>query len=592
MDFWIKHDSRDINCRKPFGAVPKGQTVYISIFMDRYLPVYLNLIYFDYNHNTVKMEAKKISNGKYEYFYYINIDKDYEGLINYYFKIAVDKQNYIYYGNNSDGLGGEGQVYYDKPKTYQITVYEPFSVPEWFKQGIVYQIYVDRFKNGNKNGRIENPKPNSFIHENWEDDPEYIKDEYGNIVKWDFFGGNLKGVIEKLDYIKSLGVNTIYLNPIFKSVSNHKYDTGDYKVIDEMYGDELTFKKLCKIAEKMDIKIILDGVFNHTGDDSRYFNKYGNYNSIGAYQSKKSPYYSWYKFTKYPDEYESWWGIGNMPDVNEMDDTYIDFIISGKDSVLDKWMEDGALGWRLDVADELPDEFIEKIRDKIKSISKDSVLIGEVWEDASNKVSYSKRRKYVFGHELDSVINYPFRNVLIGFLTGTIGSSIFCRTIMSLYENYPKEIFYSNLNVIGTHDTERILTVLSQNGKDGIKLLNMAVAIQMTMPGVPMIYYGDEVGITGGKDPKNRKTYPWGNENKDILKFYKDITVIRNKFDALKRGSIEFHNVDEDVLCYDRTFNQEKIIVVVNRNDTKSFNIKIGELYLKILPGEVKIVQN
>lgn len=590
MDLKLKHDSRDINYRNPFGSICRVKKVYIAILLNEFLEVNLDLCYFDYSKKSIKMDNLKHNEEEYLYYCYIDLDENYEGLINYYFRIRTDNGNYIYYGNNSDGLGGEGQVYYETPVPYQITVYKPFNVPEWFKEGIVYQIFVDRFKNGNDDGRITNPKPNSFIYGNWNDEPMYIKDASGKIARWDFFGGNLKGVIEKLDYIKSLGVTAIYLNPIFKSASNHKYDTGDYRNIDEMYGDEDTFKELCQEANKINIKIILDGVFSHTADDSIYFNKYNNYNSVGAYQSKESPYYNWYKFRNYPDEYESWWGVSSMPNINDMDSTYLDFIVSGENSILKKWMEAGAYGWRLDVADELSDKFIEKIRDRIKSIYSDSVLIGEVWEDASNKISYSNRRKYVFGHELDSVTNYPFRNAVIGFLKGDIDSKFFERIILSLYENYPKEMFYSNLNVIGTHDTERILTVLGNNTEKALQLLKMAVAVQMTMPGVPTIYYGDEVGVLGGNDPLNRKTYPWGNENNSILDFYRYITKVRSRSDALKKGDIKFYSVDNDLLCYDRSFNNEKILIAINRNENRVFNVKINDRDIDVLPCEIKII--
>ncbi|WP_039657903.1 alpha-amylase family glycosyl hydrolase [Clostridium tyrobutyricum] len=589
MDFKLKHDSRESCYRKPFGAVPKGKKVYISITSNKLLEVYLHLQYFNYDEKYAKMNVETKENETYLYYYNIDLSQNYTGLINYFFRIKLNDDSYIYYGNNSDGLGGEGQVYYNNPVTYQITVYEPFKVPEWFKEGIVYQIFVDRFRNGN--GKIINTKNNSFIYGSWQDEPMYVKDTNGKIARWDFFGGNLKGIIEKLDYIKSLGTTAIYLNPIFKSKSNHKYDTGDYKSIDEMYGNEEIFNELCKEANKLGIKIILDGVFNHTGDDSIYFNKYGNYNSTGAYQSKDSPYYKWYTFQEYPDKYDSWWGIDNMPSINEMESSYIDFIIEGKDSVLKKWMDLGVSGWRLDVADELPDDFIEKIKTKIKGIKEDSILIGEVWEDASNKISYSNRRKYVFGRELDSITNYPFRNAVIGFLNGNVDSKMFERMIISLYENYPKEIFYSNLNIIGTHDTERILTVLSNKQNDQIQFLKMAVTIQMTMPGVPLVYYGDEAGVSGGKDPLNRKTYPWGNENKIILKFYKYITGLRNKYDALKNGSIRFYDMGKDVLCYERTFKQERILIVINRNSSKSFDIKLDKISdTRILPLEIKIL--
>lgn len=592
MNFHIRHDSRDIYYRNPFGAVPKGKKVYICAVTDRFLEIYLNIIYFDYTEKIVKMSVRIENYNKYVYYHYIYLDKDYVGLINYFFRIKTEDGGYVHYGNNSDGLGGEGQIYNSMPIPYQITVYEPLKVPKWFKQGMIYQIFVDRFKNGNSSGEITNPKHNSFIYGNWQDEPMYIRNNQGKVIRWDFFGGNLKGVIEKLCYIKSLGISAIYLNPIFKSISNHKYDTGDYKSIDSMYGDEKIFKKLCEEADKLDIKIILDGVFNHTGDDSVYFNKYENYDSLGAYQSKDSPYYNWYTFIEHPDKYDSWWGIDSMPSINEMNPDYVNFIIEGKNSVLEEWMKLGAYGWRLDVADELPDDFIEKIRNKIKSINNESILIGEVWEDASNKTSYSNRRRYVLGRELDSVTNYPFRNAVIEFLTEDIDSYTFERRILSLYENYPPEIFYSNLNILGTHDTERILTVLDKKGENKIQFFKMAVTIQMTMPGVPLIYYGDEAGVLGGKDPLNRKTYPWGNENKVILDFYRYITALRNRYDSLKKGDIEFYRIDKDVLCYKRTINKENILIVINRNEHKSFHIIADEIDQEISALEIKILSN
>ena len=323
----------------------------------------------------------------------------------------------------------------------------------------------------------------------------YIKDMDGNIVRWDFYGGNLLGVKKKLEYIKSLGVSVIYFNPIFDSPSCHKYDTGDYEKINPMFGDEEIFKDLCNEAEKIGIKIILDGVFSHTGSDSKYFNKFGNYNSLGAYQSLQSPYYRWYRFNDYPDLYEAWWGFSNMPNIDELNPSYLDYIIRDDNSIVEKWIRLGASGWRLDVADELPDEFIKILKKKLKEVDKDSVLIDEVWEDASNKVSYSRKREYLFGNELDSVTNYPLRQIILDLVRNYIGNKSFIRRYLSLKENYPKEYFYSTMNMLGNHDTERVLTMLNNS----VELLKEAVAIQMTLPGVPLIYYGDEAGLTGGK---------------------------------------------------------------------------------------------
>ena len=555
----IIHNSHDTEFRNPFGAVTVGITVTLRLWTNKRCSAYINLINFYNNQREIQMREVGWRDDINKWVYEINIDTTNSiGLIYYYFR--VNYYGNVIYGNNIESLGGVGQVYYNEPISYQITIYQNQDVPEWYKEGIIYQIFVDRFFNGNDDGKVLNPKRNTFIYGNWSDNPMYIKDSSGNIARWDFYGGNLLGVKKKLKYIKSLGVSTIYFNPIFESPSCHKYDTGDYKKIDTMFGDEKIFSELCEEAEKLGIRIILDGVFSHTGADSIYFNKFGNYDSLGAYQSLQSPYYSWYRFNDYPNVFESWWGFYNMPNVDELNPSYLDYIIRDKDSVIEKWLKLGASGWRLDVADELPDEFIKLLKQKLKAVKKEGVLVGEVWEDASNKVSYNRKREYLFGRELDSVTNYPLRQIILDLVHNRIDTKYFVKKYMSLEENYPKEIFYSTMNILGNHDTERILTLLNNN----IKLLIMAVTIQMTLPGVPLIYYGDEAGLTGGKDPDNRKAYPWGKENKDILDFYKKITKIRCSENALKVGEIEFIDKNNSILCYERKKDKEKIIVVVN----------------------------
>ena len=529
--------------------------------------------------------------------FYINFKGNEEGLIHYYFKICF-KGEYFYYGNNQEELGGSGCVYDSNPKYFQITVYKDFKVPKWYKEGIIYQIFVDRFYNGNENGRVDNPKSNSFIYGRWDDKPMYIKDSSGNILRWDFFGGNLNGVIKKLPYLKALGVSIIYLNPIFESSSNHKYNTGDYKNIDAMFGNDKVFKRLCDKAHEIGIKIILDGVFSHTGADSIYFNKFNNYNEVGAYQSKSSKYYKWYRFSNYPNEYESWWGIKDLPNVDEMNSTYIDYIINDDNSVICKWMNLGADGWRLDVADELPDEFIEKIKKRIKELNYNSVLIGEVWEDASNKVSYGSRRRYLYGDELDSITNYPFKNSVIEFLNYEIPSKLFIRRMMSIYENYPQENFFSCMNILGNHDTERIFTVLLRENNDrkvAKKLLKLAIAIQMTFPGVPLIYYGDEAGVEGGNDPDNRRTFPWDNIDKEIIQHYKAMTYLRCKKDVFKKGNIVFRYISDDILCYERNLENEKILVIINRNKSEesviNYNIE-GKTMIDTIINKITYINN
>jgi 4-alpha-glucanotransferase len=314
--------------------------------------------------------------------------------------------------------------------------------------------------------------------------------------------------------------------------------------------------ELCKRAESLGIYIMLDGVFSHTGSDSLYFNKFGSYPGTGAYQSGQSPYYSWYRFKSDRDDYECWWGVESLPNVNELDPGYVDYIITGQDSVIRRWMELGAKGWRLDVADELPDEFIRLLRKAMKEKDTESVLLGEVWEDASNKESYGRRRAYLLGKELDSVMNYPFRTIMLDFFLGKKDGKSANEALMSIYENYPLHNFYSNMNLIGSHDVPRILTMLGEAPEEqglsqlqkeayrlpeaqkalGIERLKLLSLLQMTFPGVPSIYYGDEAGLEGFRDPLNRAAYPWGRENGTLLEWYKTITSIRSRYEVFSTG--------------------------------------------------------
>lgn len=559
----IIHNSQDITYRNPFGSVESGEEVKITIKAHNAEEVYL-IIY----HSDVMKESSLMKKDG-ELFHYSISTKNFLGNIYYHFKVILEDESQIYYGNNVENLGGEGMVYTYNPSSFQVTVYNPWSIPKWFKEGIVYQIFVDSFYNGNEDGKVLNPKVNSFIYGSWYDEPMYIKDHNGKVIRWAFYGGNLKGVIKKLDYIKALGATIIYLNPIFESSSSHKYDTGDYEKIDPMFGNEETFKELCHKSHSLGIKIILDGVFSHTGADSKYFNKYNAYEELGAYSSKESKYYGWYRFKNYPNDYECWWGVDSLPNVDEMNEGYLNYIVKDENSVIAKWMRCGADGWRLDVADELPDEFINALRKKTKEINKDAIVLGEVWEDASNKVSYGIRRNYVLGEELDSATNYALRNIILDFLKGDINGVGFKRRVLSLYENYPKEFFYSCLNILGSHDTERIMTTFLGRGRTkemAKKLIKLARLIQITLPGVPCIYYGDEIGLNGGKDPENRKAYPWGFEDIDLINHYSELIKIRNKQKALIEGDLGFLEVQDDLVLYTRSTIDERVYIAINRS--------------------------
>ncbi|MBM7854150.1 4-alpha-glucanotransferase [Desulfohalotomaculum tongense] len=510
------------------------------------------------------------------------------GLLWYFFIIHINGKTF-YYGNNADNFGGIGQIYKHQPPSYQVTVYkEDLSVPHWFKESVMYQIFVDRFYNGHDGGQMLNPKQKCYVYNNWHDTPYYRTDpDSGKTVCYDFFGGNLLGVIKKLSYLKELGINIIYFNPVFEAPSNHKYDTANYKKIDPMFGDNMLFKELCSKAKEMGISIILDGVFSHTGSDSIYFNKEGTYPEIGAYQSKESPYYSWYKFYDWPHRYECWWGIDTLPNVNEMDPSYQNFIIYDQDSVLKYWMKMGIKGWRLDVVDELPDEFVKRLRKEMKKLDPESVLIGEVWEDASNKISYGKMREYLLGDELDSVMNYPFRNILLDFILNKRDVKDIHRAFMSLYENYPLEHFYSTMNLVGSHDVPRVLTILGEapaeenlskeeqgcyklppdKKKLAIERLKLVSLFQMTFPGVPCIYYGDEAEMEGYGDPLCRATYPWGRENRQLLNWYKKIIALRRQHDVLKTGRWVPLNPQGDFYGYLRLIENGKDVFGQNKKD-------------------------
>jgi len=571
---FIVHDSQMEFFRSPFGAVCCNEELLLRLKIqgsDAPDTVVLRLWQDSTGEEKLEMKLKQEPGDSLIYEGQL-ITPNKTGIIWYYFIVTIQNKTY-YYGNDTDRLGGVGRLYDTIPPAYQITVYKAGAItPNWFKDGVMYQIFPDRFYNGT--GQVLNPKKDSVIHGQWGNNPYYIRDaDTGRIVAYDFFGGNLQGVIAKLPYLKELGISIIYFNPIFSSPSNHRYDTGDYKTVDTMLGDNQVFAQLCSAGKTYGISVILDGVFSHTGSDSIYFNRDGNYPEVGAYQSKDSPYYKWYRFDEHPDKYEAWWGIDTLPNVEENEPSYIDFIIEGEGSVIKHWLQLGARGWRLDVADELPDSFIKKIYKTMKETDEESVLIGEVWEDASNKESYGKLRQYLQGEEMDSVMNYPFRSITLDFMLGVIDGSAVHRTLMSLAENYPSHNFYAMMNLIGSHDVPRVLTLLGeappaesltvaqqakyrlpqQKKQLAIARMKMMVLWQMTFPGVPSVYYGDEAGVEGYKDPYNRSTYPWGQENVELLSWHKRMIALRNQYDIFKTGTWISLPAHADVYAYIRT---------------------------------------
>ena len=486
---------------------------------------------------------------------------------------------------------GRGELNASLPG-FQQTVYdENFLTPNFLKGGIMYQIFPDRFFNS------KTPKknvPKSRVMRDWGDTPFWKEEQMNGIWNNDYFGGDLKGVKKKLSYIADLGVTCIYLNPVFESHSNHRYDTADYEKIDSLLGDENDLKNLCKVAkEKYGISIILDGVFSHTGCDSRYFNMYNHYDDIGAYNSKESPFFSWYKFINWPDEYHSWWGIKLLPEVIEEDEGYRNYIC-GENGILKKWLRCGIAGYRLDVADELPDIFLDDLRKSVKSENENAIIIGEVWEDATNKFAYGQRRKYLLGEELDSVMNYPFADAILNFVRYANGNAFF-NAVLSIIENYPPQVLNVLMNHIGTHDTERAITRLAGENPDahdrtwqfehntlsefdylkGISMMKIASLIQFTLPGVPSIYYGDEIGMQGMKDPFNRGCMPWDKPNEELLKWYKRLGQIRHSSKAFIDGDFEKLYCDGGLIAYSRSSEGDNILVAIN-NSNEQKRIFVG----------------
>lgn len=488
---------------------------------------------------------------------------------------------------------------------FRLLIYKSdYTVPKWFSGGVMYQIFVDRFFKGE--GSV-GERDDVIINPDWYNGiPQFAKNNGDRLANNMFFGGNLWGVAEKLDYLSSLGVSVIYLNPIFKAYSNHKYDTGDYMCIDEMFGGMAAFENLVKKASEYGIRVILDGVFNHTGDDSRYFNKYGKYDSVGAYQSVESEYRDWFCFDG-SGNYESWWGIDILPKLNPSSKACRNFL-AGRGGVVDKYMRLGIGGFRLDVADELSDEMLDMIRETVKSASDgEGIVIGEVWENAADKISYGKRRRYLRGDQLDSVMNYPLRNAILSLISNQ-NSEEFYNTVTELYSSYPRFVCDSLMNIVGTHDTERILTRLGtdaiasmsneelsrfhlsqQECENAVKRLKVASVLQFTVFGVPSIYYGDEAGVEGGHDPFCRITFPWGRENSELLAHYRALGKIRNENCELKHGVFRFIAHHNGFVAFERCNERcegEKIITLANcGGDTAIFALPEGQRFLDLLDG-------
>ncbi len=536
----VWYDSKNETFKKPFGAVKSGEVVRFSLHVAgsaedvRAFFIYRK----DTDSASIYMPMTRVE--EQAGLLVFSIEASFETPDLYFYRFEVFVGDTPFFIGMEKGAAAVG----DWLGEWQLTVYDAdFKTPAWAHGGILYQIFPDRFRKGD--GFSPLPAKNERkMHTDWYDVPEFIYDTPDYRAN-DYFGGNILGIIEKIPYLRALGVTALYVNPVFESPEYHRYSTGDYKNIDPYFGTNEQFLSLCKACREAGIRVILDGVFSHTGADSVYFNKYGHYESEGAANSVDSPYYNWYSFIQYPEKYESWWGFENLPNVRETHPDYMEFI-TGEDGVLAFWQKKGAGGWRLDVADELPDAFLDSLYARVKKEDPEALVIGEVWEDATNKFAYGVRRRYLLGRQMDSVMNYPWRTAILEFIKGG-DAALFESRLLSILENYPEPALHTLMNSLSTHDTVRAITYFgvehdvpdTEKGhyrmteaeyEKGRARLMRASFLQFTLPGIPCIYYGDEVGLYGFRDPYCRMAYPWGREDTTLFTFFQTLAAVREKY--------------------------------------------------------------
>ena len=523
-------NSFDPYFKQPFGAVRAGQSVHLSLcipeelgYVDPHLVLQKEGRYDVPVHYRMKFDGQTPHQNHFS----VDVTLNDVGLYFYYFDLYTDFRRIVRGPDNC------GVVSWQEGESWQITVYEAdFETPAPIKGKVFYQIFPDRFCEGVENKPM--PFPDRLYQADKHAEPFWQPNEVGGHLNEDYFGGDLKGIQMKLPYLREMGVDYLYLNPIFEAHSNHRYNTADYLNVDPLLGTNEDFEALCAEARKYGIGIVLDGVFSHTGSDSRYFNREGRY---------------------------------------------------GEGGVIDTWLRRGAAGFRLDVADELPDEFIEKVRTAVKRVGPDKFLLGEVWEDATTKFGFDKRRTYLLGKGLDSVMNYPFKNAVLGFVCGRDAGQTMT-DILSICEHYPAPALDTALNFLSTHDTERALTVIAdepangrgrewQSGRcvtgdayeEGMLKLRMAYAIIYTLPGVPCLYYGDEIGMQGYRDPFNRGFYCWNSHEERLKPVLAQLAQLRHTCEAFRTGELRVLRAEGGVLHYQRIGEFEAAEIIVNRTE-------------------------
>lgn len=565
MDIMLLHDSHNEFYRTPSGPAPAGSNVLIRLHCDEATSVVLR------TWMTEELCYTMLPTAEHVWEVAIPLPTT-PGLFWYYFLIYRKDGRTIRYGNQPDKLGGVGVAYdHGEPESFQITLYDPaYKTPEAFHGANIYQIFPDRFRHAPT--KAVDDRKDRYVHKNWDEELLGVGDlRGGKYQELDFYGGTLTGIQEKLPYLKDMGIDIIYLNPIFRARSNHRYDTGDYTQVDPLCGTNTEFTELCEAAKKVGIRVMLDGVFSHTGEDSVYFNHFGHYPTLGAYQGQSSPYYDWYTFNHYPEDYKAWWGILSLPELRKDNPEYQKFMFQPHEGIVPRWIEAGSCGWRLDVADELPVDFLRKLRAAAKAADPEAVVLGEVWEDASNKVAYGETRCYCTGDTLDSVMNYPVREAILNFVMGKTSASTFVRLIHHQEEVYPAQFRYALMNLVGNHDRCRALNILAgrecqelskadqqhvhlnvEEYELAVRRYKLCIDLLCALPGCATVYYGDEVGLTGCHDPWNRRAFPWGREDKSLQKYVANKLRHRQESDLLRLGYCDIEAPDDDTLLITR----------------------------------------
>jgi cyclomaltodextrinase len=600
----LAFDSQDAADKSPYGAVTVGTEVAFSL---RALP--------GVDQVTLVVEKRKLE-GNYDVLQYDELARvplvrtsardherwsghyrfDAPAVHGYWFEAKVGGKTVILennatpvYWTRERGAGGAGVVA-EKPsnvkriRRFRQTVYAPYPVPAWARDAVYYYIFPERFRNGDPRN---DPKPgvDKFhdgtveFHANWNDKPyrpnsgDGSDDQYSN----DFFGGDIAGIIQKLDYIKSVGANTLYITPMFSAASNHKYDTADWKHIDPHLGSNADFARLCREAARRGMRVIPDASLNHSGADSIYFDRYGTRGGHGAFEGGRintaSPYASWYTFdatqTDPDKQFKGWVGVADLPELNKADPSFRHFAYGAPDSVTRTSLAAGASGWRMDVAPWVPDDFWREWRKVVKQARPDALTISETWFDAS---------KFFLGDEFDSTMNYIFRDAVLDYANGGDARKLVAN-LEEMREAYPPQTFSALMNLLSTHDTARSLhlfgDVEGQATPDQVALakqkLRLAVFFQMTYPGAPAIFYGDEVGVTGGPDPMNRGTYPWadrgGHPDNALLADFRRLTRLRRELPVLRHGQLMAPlHVDEHVVVLARR-DANTVVITATNND-------------------------